>query len=288
MSKQLIKKEINKIIKQALKEDGALNDVTSNLTIPKNSNLKFSITPREEIIFCGHDVILESFAILKKSKKFSEAKLDLKILAKDGDIIKKLSPIATGISDARMLLAVERTLLNLIQLLSGVATSTKLFIDKLDDANITILDTRKTLPNYRVLQKYAVTVGGAKNHRFNLSDMILIKDNHIAESGSVEKAILLAKKTKKKLKIEVECDNLDQVSKAIKLSPDVIMLDNMTISEIKEAISIINKKCKIEVSGGVSLETIQKYKGLEIDFISVGSITNSPKSVDIGLDILQK
>lgn len=286
MSRQFIKKEISKIIKQALKEDDALNDITSNLTIPKNSNLKFSITPREEIVFCGTDVILESFSILKKSKKFSDAKLDLKILAKDGQIVKKSSPIATGVANARMLLAVERVMLNLIQFLSGVASLTKLFIDELDDKKITILDTRKTLPNYRILQKYAVKAGGAKNHRFSLSDMILIKDNHIAESNSIKTAISLAKKNKKNLQIEVECDNLEQVSDAITLKPDIIMLDNMTISQIKEAIKIIDKKCKIEVSGGVSLQNIKNYKGLEIDFISIGSITNSPKSVDIGLDIL--
>jgi len=286
MSKRLITKEINKIVKQALIEDCALRDVTSDLTIPSNNNLEFSITTREDIIFCGYEIITETFKILQNSHKFKNSKLNLTILSKDGNKIKKGQQIAKGYGNAKLVFAAERVILNLIQILSGISTTTNLFIKTLNDKNITILDTRKTLPNYRTLQKYAVKIGGATNHRFSLSDMILIKDNHIAAAGSIGDAILGAKRNRRNLKIEIECDDLDQVKEAIKHNPDIIMLDNMNISEIKKAIKIINKKSKIEVSGGINIKTIGAYKGLKIDFISVGSLTHSLNSVDIGLDII--
>lgn len=286
MSKLNLTQEIIKIIKAALKEDEAFKDVTSDLTIAKNKDVKFVIKTRQDMTFCGQEIIEQTFNILKSSKKFSNANLNYKILVKDGDHILKDKNIVKGQGDAKIVFAAERVMLNLIQILSGVATTTSAFVKNLSDKNIDILDTRKTLPNYRALQKYAVSVGGGKNHRFNLSDMILIKDNHIASAGGIRNAILAAKKNKNKLKIEVECDNVSQVREAIKCNPDIIMLDNMTIFNIRRAIKIIDKKCKIEVSGGVNLKNIKKYRRLDIDFISVGAITHSPISIDIGLDII--
>ncbi len=286
MQQEALKKEITKIVENALREDCALEDVTSDLTIPANSQISFEIRSREEIIFCGKEIISEVFAALKKSPKFKNAKLDLKILIQDGAAASPKKPIARGQGDAKLIFAAERVILNLIQHLSGVATLTQKFVQVLANKKIKILDTRKTLPSLRALEKYAVVAGGGKNHRFNLSDMILIKDNHIAAAGSVVKAIEAAKKNKQKLKIEVECDTSVQVAEAVKSSPDIIMLDNMTIAEINKSIKIINKKAQIEISGGVNLKNIKKYSALKIDFISIGSLTHSARAVDIGLDII--
>ena len=286
MQQEALKKEITKIVENALREDCALEDATSDLTIPANSQISFEIRSREEIIFCGKEIISEVFAALKKSPKFKNAKLDLKILIQDGAAASPKKPIARGQGDAKLIFAAERVILNLIQHLSGVATLTQKFVQVLANKKIKILDTRKTLPSLRALEKYAVVAGGGKNHRFNLSDMILIKDNHIAAAGSVVKAIEAAKKNKQKLKIEVECDTSVQVAEAVKSSPDIIMLDNMTIAEINKSIKIINKKAQIEISGGVNLKNIKKYSALKIDFISVGSLTHSARAVDIGLDII--
>ena len=283
MSQTALEKEISKIVKIALREDCAFSDVTSDLTIPKNSEITFEINAREDIIFCGKDVILEVFSQLKNSKKFQDTALDFKILAQDGNALSAKKSIVKGKGDAKLIFAAERVMLNLIQHLSGVATLTQKFVTVLGNKKIKILDTRKTLPGFRNLEKYAVALGGGKNHRFSLADMILIKDNHIAAAGGVSKAIAACGKSK--LKIEVECDTVEQVAEAIKSNPDVIMLDNMKISDIKKSIKLINKKALIEVSGGVNLETVASFSELKIDFISVGSLTHSARAVDIGLDV---
>lgn len=278
-----LKLELTKIIKEALTEDCALSDITSDLTIPQNHQISFSIRPREKIILCGIDVIKICFATLKKSEKFADAKIKLEILAKDSDIVKPTKSIASGHGDAKLIFAAERVILNLLQHLSGISTLTNQFVTSLKNPKIKILDTRKTIPNLRNIEKYAVKIGGGENHRFNLSDMILIKDNHIEAAGGIEKAILAAKKSTKK--IEIECDNLTQVAQAAKLNPHVIMLDNMNERQIKEAIKIINKKCLIEISGGINLKNIKSFRKFDVDFISVGALTHSAKAVDIGLDI---
>jgi nicotinate-nucleotide pyrophosphorylase len=282
--------DLSKIISAALKEDGVFDDITSDLTIPKNSNISFEIKPREDIIFCGKEVVSEVFAQLKQSNKFKNSKIEFKLFTTDGKIVKSANPIIKGFGDAKIIFAAERVILNLIQHLSGISTLVQEFVQNLNNKKIKILDTRKTLPNLRILEKYAVVMGGGKNHRFNLSDMILIKDNHIAAAGGVKKAIDAAKKSEKKLLIEVECDNVNQVKEALESKPDIIMLDNMKIPEIQKSIAIIRKKfgkkIKIEVSGGISQKNITNFSALDIDFISIGSITHSARSVDIGLDIL--
>jgi nicotinate-nucleotide pyrophosphorylase (carboxylating) len=282
-----IEKNLQKIIPLAINEDAALHDITSDLIL-SNEEVLFSISPREEIILCGVDAVKICFDELKNYKKFSNEKIKLEVLSKDGDVVKQGETMLRGVGSAKLIFSAERIILNIIQHLSGVATLTNKFVKKLNNKNIKILDTRKTLPGLRSLEKYAVLIGGGKNHRINLSDMILIKDNHIASVGGVLQALLLAKKNNKNLKIEIECDNLNQVKEVISspriLLPDIIMLDNMTIGDIKSAIKIINKHCKIEVSGGINLKNIENYSNLDIDFISVGSLTNSASNVDIGLD----
>jgi nicotinate-nucleotide pyrophosphorylase (carboxylating) len=274
------------IVKKALLEDRVFDDVTSDLTIPKNRLVAFKIRTREQIIFCGKEVINEVFAQLKKSAKFKNSSLNYKISAKDGDALKPTESIAHGEGDAKLIFAAERVILNLIQHLSGVATLTNQFVKKLNNKKIKILDTRKTLPGLRDLQKYAVKIGGGKNHRHNLEEMILIKDNHIAAASSVSLAIAAAKKSSAK-KIEIECDNFLQVAEAVKSRPDVIMLDNMNTKEIKKCAAEIrkNKKIKIEISGGINLKNIKNFSSLDIDFISIGSLTHSARAVDIGLDV---
>lgn len=276
-----------KIVAAALAEDRALKDITSDFTITQKRQISFEINAREPIVFCGKEVINEVFLQLKKSAKFKNSALDFKILASDGAVIKSGKSIARGVGDAKLIFAAERVILNLIQHLSGVATLTAEFKQKLNDKKIKILDTRKTIPGLRGLQKYAVAVGGGKNHRLNLEEMILIKDNHIAAAGGIAPAILAAKKSRGK-KIEIECDNFKQVVEAVKSSPDIIMLDNMSVAEIKKCAAEIrkNKKIKIEISGGINLKSIQNFAGLNIDFISVGALTHSVRAVDIGLDVL--
>ncbi len=274
-----------KIIAEALLEDFAFDDITSDLTIPQNRLVAFEINSREQIIFCGKPLIEEVFLQLKKSAKFKNSALDFKILVKDGSLVKSGKSIARGQGDAKLIFAAERVVLNLIQHSSGVATLTQKFVAELANKKIKILDTRKTLPGLRDLEKYAVTVGGGKNHRHNLAEMILIKDNHIAAAGGVSQAISAAKKSHGK-KIEIECDNFEQVAEAIKSKPDIIMLDNMRSAEIKKCAALIrNHKIKIEISGGVNLENIKSFSKLDIDFISVGALTHSARAVDIGLDV---
>ncbi len=281
---KIMKEEFRKIIDIALQEDCAFDDITTDLTIDKYHQVSFAINAREDLCLCGVEIINLCFASLKNSLKFADATINLQILAKDGDFLPQNTAIAQGSGSAALIFAAERVILNLIQHLSGIATLTAQFVQQLDNPQIKILDTRKTLAGLRAIQKYAVKIGGGQNHRFNLNDMILIKDNHIAASNDITDAITKCRKNSV-LKIEIECDNLSQVKNAIKSAPDVIMLDNMSVEEIAEAIKIIDKKAKIEISGGINLNNIKKYAKLDIDFISIGALTHSSRAVDIGLDV---
>ena len=282
-------KTLSKIISSALLEDEALNDITSDLTIEKNINCNFSINAREKLIFCGKNVVEEVFYQLKNSTKFQNSQIDLKYYFADGEVVEASEAIISGIGDVKIILSAERIILNLIQHLSAIATTTKKYVETLNNPKIKILDTRKTLPNFRELQKFAVLCGGGHNHRFNLADLILIKDNHISACGGVNKALERVMSNKNNLKIEIECDNYSQVAESLKFHPDIIMLDNMDFQELQKSINLIrnfSKKILIEVSGGINLENIANYHNFDIDFISVGSLTNSFKVVDIGLDFI--
>ena len=282
-------KTLSKIISSALLEDQALNDITSDLTIEKNINCNFSINAREKLIFCGKNVVEEVFYQLKNSTKFQNSQIDLKYYFADGELVEGNSTIISGHGDVKIILSAERIILNLIQHLSAIATTTKKYVETLNNPKIKILDTRKTLPNFRELQKFAVLCGGGHNHRFNLADLILIKDNHISACGGVNKALERVMSNKNNLKIEIECDNYSQVAESLKFHPDIIMLDNMDFQELQKSINAIrnfSKKILIEVSGGINLENIANYRDFDINFISVGSLTNSFKVVDIGLDFI--
>lgn len=277
------------IVENAIAEDHALNDITSDLTISTTYNSNFVINAREDLIFCGTQIIDCVFNQLLKSEKFNNCQINYKFFKNDGDKVFSKQDILKGSGNSKLILAGERIILNLIQHLSSISTQTNEFVYKLNNPKIKILDTRKTLPLYRELQKYAVKCGGGANHRFNLSDLILIKDNHISASGDINSVFRNIKKENNP-KIEIECDNFHQVQQCLIHNPDIIMLDNMSFDELNKSISAIKNystKILIEVSGGINLQNIEQYRNFSIDFISIGSITNNIKNVDIGLDFFK-
>jgi len=276
---------INKIIEQGLEEDlGGGGDITSNLTIPFDLKIKFKISNREPIVLCGVDIALQIFIATQKRLKTTES--TLKINYQDGDFIAKNSVIIEGVGNARTIFAAERLVLNLMQHLSGVSTATRKYVEALQGTKAKILDTRKTIPGLRELQKYAVKTGGANNHRMALYDGILIKDNHIAAAGNITSAVKMVRENLgQKMPIEVECDSLLQVEESLSVGVDIIMLDNMSLEQIKKAVQLVAGRAKIEVSGGISLEVVSAIAAMEVDYISVGALTHSVKAVDIGLDV---
>lgn len=277
---------IDKIIKQGLDEDlGKIGDITSHFTIPSDRQIKFKISNREPIVLCGSDIALQIFSAVQKRLKTES--IVLKINYQDGDFLPKNSVIIEGGGNARAIFAAERLVLNLMQHLSGISTATKEYVDKINGTKTKILDTRKTIPGLRELQKYAVKTGGGTNHRMALYDGILIKDNHIAAAGGIMGAVRMVRENlTKQMSIEVECDNLSQVAEALSAKVDIIMLDNMNLEQIKKAVELIAGKAKIEVSGGMNLSVIKEVARTGVDYISVGALTHSVKAVDIGLDVV--
>lgn len=276
---QLYTNTIKNILDQSFKEDFGINgDITSNAIIPPEREIKFSITARQNIILCGVNI----------AKYFFDhySTIQYQVHFQDTSVIKKNDIIISGHGKAREILMLERIILNYLQMLGGISTLTHEYVSQTIGTKARICDTRKTTPNLRQLQKYAVRCGGGYNHRVNLDSSILIKDNHISICGSITKALKQAKlATPHYAKIEVECDLLTQVKEAIEEGVDIIMLDNMSINEIKEAVKMINNRAIIEVSGGVDLKNVHEIASCDVDIISVGKLTHSAPAVDIGLDI---
>lgn len=281
MQKEILN-NLEKIIELGLEEDlGKDGDITSNLTIPEDKIINFQISNRQEMVLCGVDFALKIFEKLAKNQK-----LEIKKHFNDGDFLAKNSKIISGSGNARIIFAAERLVLNLMQHLSGISTKTHNFVKELE-GKAQILDTRKTIPGLRYLQKYAVKIGGGKNHRMALFDAILIKDNHIAAAGSITNAVKMVKENlKKPLLIEVECDTFEQVKEVLQTGVDIIMLDNMNLEQIKTCVNLISGKAKIEVSGNITIERVKEISKTGIDYISVGALTHQVKARDIGLDIL--
>ncbi len=281
-------KSLATIVNIALQEDNATCDITSDITINPKQEHNFSIVARQNMVLSAISAVDETFLQLNKHSKFKNSTYQLTNHYQDGDFISANQTIASGTASTQLILAGERTLLNILQHLSGIATKTRDFVEKLNNPAIKIFDTRKTLPGLRDLQKYAVKCGGGNNHRFCLASQILIKDNHIAANQSILQTIKKAQsENTKNLLLEVECDNIKQVAEVMLANPDIIMLDNMLINEIIECSNLIrqhNKKIIIEVSGSINLQNIHLYKNLDIDLISIGSLTHSVASIDIGLD----
>jgi nicotinate-nucleotide pyrophosphorylase (carboxylating) len=268
--------QVSEIIKQALNEDIGKGDITTNLIVPKNQKSRAYITAKQNGILAGNIFIKMLFQMLDPNTK-------IKFLVKEGNYFNKGAKIAEINGKTRILLTGERTALNILCRLSGIATLTRKFVDQIGHTNAKILDTRKTTPNLRILEKYAVKIGGGYNHRFGLYEMILIKDNHIKAVGGIINAIIQAQKALKV--IEVETKNLAEVKQVLSLKVPIIMLDNMSLNQIRQAVKLVKGKAKLEVSGNVNLKTVRKIAGTGVDYISVGAITHSAPIIDLSMKI---
>jgi len=275
----VINHTIKKLIEHALAEDLGPGDVTSEATIPPDSKSTAVILAKQHLVLAGMEVAREVFNVLDPAIQFRP-------LAKDGEVIHGGTELAQVAGNTRSLLAGERVALNLLQHLSGIATLTAKYVEKVRGSKAQVLDTRKTLPGLRVLEKYAVRMGGGRNHRFGLYDGVLIKDNHIKACGGITKAVEQAHRTAHHLlRIEVETKTLDEVAEALAIGADVIMLDNMPIEMMGEAVKLIAGRVLVEASGNVTLETIGPIARTGVDFISSGSLTHSAPAADISMKI---
>jgi nicotinate-nucleotide pyrophosphorylase (carboxylating) len=269
------------LIEAALKEDMPQGDITSESIIAADSESEAIILAKEEGVLAGIDVAERVFHKIDPSVVFKKN-------LNDGQKFKKGQTLATIQGPSVSLLKGERTALNFLQRMSGVATNTQNFVQALQGTTTKILDTRKTTPGLRYLEKYAVKMGGGENHRFNLSDMVLIKDNHLRIVGSISQAVKNAReRIKPGVKVEVEATSLEEVQEAVQSGADMIMLDNMSKGEMKEVVKQVKGKVPIEVSGKVTLSRVKEIASLGVDFISVGSLTHSYKSVDISIEFLR-
>lgn len=268
---------VDRLLLQALQEDITSEDITTNSVMrePKKGEVQ---------LICKQDGIVAGLFVFRRVFTLLDADTECTFYCKDGDFVKsgQLMGVVTG--DIRVLLSGERVALNYLQRMSGIATYTHSIAELLKGSKTKLLDTRKTTPNMRVFEKYAVKTGGGYNHRFNLSDGILLKDNHIGAAGSVANAVKMAKEYAPFVrKIEVEVENLDMVKEAVEAGADIIMLDNMTSEMMKEAIKIIDDRAKTECSGNVTRENIERLLDVGVDYISSGALTHSAPIMDISL-----
>ena len=272
------------LILSALREDIPSEDVTTNSVMKDYEEGTCDLIAKEDGILCGTEVFKRVFILLDENTEvvFSDG-------IHDGSAVKKGDLLARLKGDIRVLLSGERTALNYLQRMSGISTYTRRVVDALDDPSIQVLDTRKTTPNMRIFEKYAVRVGGGHNHRNDLSDGVLLKDNHIGAAGGVKEAILAAKNYAPFVrKIEVETGSIDMVKEALSAGADIIMLDNMSLDEMKEAIALIDGKAEVELSGNFTLENIGRIRGIGADYVSCGALTHSAPILDLSLKHLKK
>ncbi|MBM3244763.1 MAG: carboxylating nicotinate-nucleotide diphosphorylase [Candidatus Omnitrophica bacterium] len=280
--------DLKDLVESALKEDAADNDITTACLVPKKSRVEAFFLAKEDLVICGLGISCLAFRQLDKNIKFKQ-------YFSDGNSVKKGQVIATISGNARAILAAERVALNFLCLLSGIATKTKKYVFAVKPYKAKILDTRKSIPGLRMLEKYAVRCGGGFNHRMALDEMLLVKDNHKQVLGDrfwvLEKSVI--EKISRGMALEVEADNLSEFKKALRMKPDIIMLDNMIISDIKKAVAIRDSLSpgtkhltpKLEASGGINLLNIRRVASTGVDFISIGNLTSSVESVDISLEI---
>jgi nicotinate-nucleotide pyrophosphorylase (carboxylating) len=271
---------IDKIVEQALLEDIGTGDITSESIVPYDLKAKGIIKTSEEGVVAGLDIIYLVFKKLDPEICFQSKIKDGKNIL-PGEVLAKIS------GSARTILKGERVALNFLQRMSGIATITSKFCQQVKDFPVRIVDTRKTTPGLRILEKYAVRMGGGYNHRFGLYDAVLIKDNHIVVAGGIKSAVnSVQKQISHTVKIEVEVENLSQLQEALKVQVDIIMLDNMDLETMKEAVKIVKGKTLIEASGEITLEKARKIAQIGVDLISVGALTHSVKSLDISMEII--
>ena len=279
---ELTAAEIRRAVRAALAEDLGGGDATTLATVPPSAKSVALMHAREPLVLAGIQFAEIAFRELS-------SKIKIEKLAHDGARVKAGGALLKISGSSRALLSAERVALNFVQRLSGVATATAHFVDAIRGTNAKILDTRKTTPGWRRFEKYAVACGGGKNHRLGLFDLVLIKDNHLValqneKPDAVAAAVSRARKKFPNLKVEVEADTLEQAAQAAAAGADIILLDNMTAAQLRQAVKIIRGRAQTEASGGVSLKTVRKIALTGVDFISVGAITHSARAVDIGLD----
>ena len=277
MNSITMKMQADKLIRMALQEDITSEDVSTNAVMRSAVKGTVDLIAKEDGIIAGLDVYARVFQIL-------DEKTEISFNFKDGDAVKKGDLLGTVTGDIRVLLSGERDALNYLQRMSGIATYTKQVSKLLEGSKVTLLDTRKTTPNCRVFEKYAVRIGGGCNHRYNLSDGVLLKDNHIGAAGSVAKAVAMAKEYAPFVrKIEIEVETMEQVKEAVEAGADIIMLDNMTPEMMKEAVELIAGRAQTECSGNITKENIAKILETGVDFVSSGALTHSAPILDISM-----
>ncbi len=272
-----MKINVDQYLWNTLREDITSEDVSTNAVMPEDKQGKAELICKQDGIICGLDIFKRTFELLDKTSRFEA-------YFKDGDSVKNGDLLGIIYGDIKAILSGERTGLNYLQRMSGIATITKEYMAELEGTNTTLLDTRKTTPNMRPFEKYAVTVGGATNHRYNLSDGVLLKDNHIGAAGSITKAIQMAKAYAPFVrKIEIETETLEQVEEAVNAGADIIMLDNMDNDTMRKAVEIINGRAETECSGNVTKERLKSIAEVGVDFVSCGALTHSAPIMDISL-----
>lgn len=282
MNSVTMKLQADPLILQALQEDITGEDVTTNAILPEDCQGEAELLCKQDGIIAGLDVFARAFTLLDDKVWFD-------FFVKDGDEVHKGQKLAKVVGSIRAILSAERVGLNYLQRMSGIATYTHQVVSLLAGTGITLVDTRKTTPNMRIFEKYAVTVGGGKNHRYNLSDGVLLKDNHISAAGGVAKAIALAKAYAPFVrKIEVETETLDMVREAVEAGADIIMLDNMSHDMMKEAVTLIDGRAETECSGNVTKENIAALADIGVDYISSGALTHSAPILDLSLKHLHR
>jgi len=270
--------DLHDFVQRTLAEDlGKRGDVTSNATIDANARFTAEMNCRQAVVLAGLDIAAEFFRAL-------DAGVKIDLLATDGDRVAHGTPVMRLGGNARAMLAAERPALNTLQHLCGVATLTRQYADAIAETGAVLLDTRKTIPGLRILEKYAARMGGAQNHRMRLDDGVLIKDNHVAVCGGIDEAVRRAKAANTGLQIQVEVDRLEQIEPALDAGADRLLLDNMDPAMLREAVKLVAGRVPLEASGGVTLETIGFIAETGVNFVSLGRITQSAPAVDIGLD----
>ena len=270
--------DLDAFVRRVLEEDlGRGGDVTSNATIGEETRFTAGMNTRQKIVIAGIDIAAAFFRALDKS-------VQIELFVEDGQQVPHGTTLMQLSGSARSMLAAERSALNTLQHLSGIATLTRHYVDAIAGTGAALLDTRKTIPGLRVLEKYAAQMGGAHNHRMRLDDGVLIKDNHVAVCGGVAEAVRVAKAANTGFQVQVEVDRIDQIEPALAAGADRLLLDNMDPALLREAVRLVARRVPLEASGGVTLETIRFLAETGVDFISVGRITQSAPAVDIGLD----
>ncbi len=268
---------LERIVQGALAEDVGEGDVTTEATVALETVGTAELVVRERGVVCGLVVAEAVFRTLDPDVRFEP-------LVSEGAVVDRLTAVALVTGPERAILTCERTALNFLGRLSGIATLTRRYVDAVAGTGVAILDTRKTTPGLRALEKHAVVCGGGRNHRFGLDDAVLVKDNHLRAAGSIAKAVGSVRATTE-LPIEVECDTLQQVSEALEAGVDAILLDNMTPDELRAAVALVGGRARLEASGGVTLENIRAVAETGVDEISVGALTHSARSLDVSLEL---